>query len=78
MPIYEYACPKCRVIFNFLSKRVNPDHLPTCPRCGNKGMEKQVSRFATTRGLKEPAAQAKPRATNLRYPTLRTRALSAP
>ena len=27
MPIYEFACPKCRVIFNFLSKRVNPDRL---------------------------------------------------
>lgn len=58
MPIYEYACPKCRVIFNFLSKRVNPDHLPTCPKCGNKQMRKQLSRFAMTRGLKEPAAKS--------------------
>lgn len=57
MPIYEYACPKCRVIFNFLSKRFNPDRLPACPKCGNKKMVKQVSRFATTRGLKEPAAK---------------------
>jgi putative FmdB family regulatory protein len=56
MPIYEFACPKCRVIFNFLSKRVNPDRLPTCPKCGNKKMTKQMSRFAMTRGLKEPAA----------------------
>ena len=57
MPIYEFACPKCRVSFNFLSKRVNPDHLPTCPKCGNKKMVKQMSRFAMTRGLKEPAAK---------------------
>jgi putative FmdB family regulatory protein len=57
MPIYEYACPKCRVIFNFLSKRVNPDRLPVCPKCGNKKMTKQVSRFAMSRGLKEPAAK---------------------
>src|SRR5512132_3547609 len=57
MPIYEYACPKCRVIFNFLSKRLNPDGSPTCPKCGNKKMEKQISRFAMTRGLKEPAAK---------------------
>ena len=56
MPIYEYACPKCRVIFNFLSKRVNPDRLPTCPKCGNKKMTKQVSRFAMSRGLQDPAA----------------------
>lgn len=58
MPIYEYACPKCRVIFNFLSKRVNPDRLPTCPKCGNKKMTKKISRFALTRGLKEPAAKS--------------------
>jgi putative FmdB family regulatory protein len=57
MPIYEFACPKCRKIFNFLSKRVNPDRLPVCPKCGNKKMAKQVSRFAMTKGLKEPAAK---------------------
>jgi len=57
MPIYEYACPKCRVIFNFLSKRINPDRLPACPKCGNKKMSKQVSRFAMSRHLKEPAAK---------------------
>jgi putative FmdB family regulatory protein len=56
MPIYEYACPKCRVIFNFLSKRLDPDRLPACPKCGNKKMRKQMSQFAMTKGLKEPAA----------------------
>ena len=58
MPIYEYACPKCRVIFNFLSKRTNPDRLPVCPKCGNKKMTKQMSRFAMSRGLKEPPAKS--------------------
>ena len=57
MPIYEYACPKCRVIFNFLSKRTNPDRLPACPKCGNKKMVKQMSRFAMSRGLTEPPAK---------------------
>jgi putative FmdB family regulatory protein len=57
MPIYEFACPKCRVIFNFLSKRIDPDHLPTCPKCGNKNMTKQVSRFAAPKGVQEPAAK---------------------
>jgi len=56
MPIYEFACPKCRVVFNFLSKRMKPDGLPTCPKCGNRKMVKQMSQFAMTRGLKEPAA----------------------
>src|SRR5580658_1437051 len=55
MPIYEFACPKCRVIFSFFSQRVSPKHLPTCPKCGNKKMEKQLSNFALTRGVKEAA-----------------------
>ena len=56
MPIYEFACPKCRRIFSFLSKRINPARPPVCPKCGNKKLTKQVSRFAMSRGLKEPAA----------------------
>jgi putative FmdB family regulatory protein len=56
MPIYEFACPKCRRIFSFLSKRVNPARPPACPKCGNKKMSKQISRFATSKGLKEPSA----------------------
>src|SRR5208283_1890846 len=58
MPIYEFACPKCRKIFSFLSKRVNPDRLPVCPKCGNKKLSKQVSRFALSRKSREPAAGA--------------------
>jgi putative FmdB family regulatory protein len=58
MPIYEFACPKCRVIFNFLSKRTNPDRLPICPKCGHRKMERQMSGFAMLRGAKEPAASS--------------------
>ena len=57
MPIYEFACPKCRRIFSFLSKRLDPDRLPVCPKCGNKKLSKQVSQFAMSKGLKEPAAK---------------------
>src|SRR5208282_2412191 len=57
MPIYEFACPKCRRIFSFLSKHVNPGRPPVCPKCGNKRMSKQVSRFAMTKGLKESSAK---------------------
>ena len=57
MPIYEFACPKCRKIFSFLSKRMNPDRLPVCPKCGNKKLKKEVSRFAMTRGATEPAGK---------------------
>src|SRR5688500_14058414 len=53
MPIYEFACPKCRKIYSFLSKRINPDRLPVCPKCGNKKLEKQLSSFAFTKGAQE-------------------------
>jgi len=60
MPIYEFACPKCRKIFSFLSRTSSPDRLPVCPRCGHRKLEKQVSRFALTRRPAEagPAADA--------------------
>ena len=58
MPIYEFACPRCRRIFSFLSKRINPDREPVCPKCGHKQLSKQVSRFALTKGLAEPAAKS--------------------
>jgi putative FmdB family regulatory protein len=74
MPIYEYACPKCRVIFSFLSKRLNPDRLPVCPTCGNNKMTKQISRFAMVRGLKEPSAKTEAEAEGPPMPDLDDRA----
>ena len=60
MPIYEFACPSCRKIFSFLSKRTNPDRLPVCPKCGNKKLAKQMSRFAAPRRAKEPVTAGDP------------------
>lgn len=56
MPIYEFACPRCRRIYSFLSKRVNPAHSPTCPKCGHKKLSREVSRFAMLKGVAEPKA----------------------
>jgi putative FmdB family regulatory protein len=58
MPIYEFACPKCRKIFNFLSKRPRPDRAPACPKCGNRKMTKQISSFAMPRAVREPSPTA--------------------
>ncbi len=58
MPIYEFACPRCRKIFNFLSKRLHPGRTPVCPKCGNGKMIKQMSAFAMPRGLEKPASAA--------------------
>lgn len=60
MPIYEFACSQCRVVFSFLSKKMNPERTPACPKCGNKKLLKQVSRFAAPKGAKEPVADTGP------------------
>ena len=56
MPIYEFACSKCRKIFSFFSKRVAPAHLPVCPKCGNKSLTREISSFAMIKGSPEPKA----------------------
>jgi len=56
MPIFEYACPECRRIFQFLSRRLQPTRRPKCPQCGGKKMVKEVSQFAALKGAVEPAA----------------------
>src|SRR5687767_4813000 len=58
MPIYEFACPQCRVIYNFLSKRVNPERAPVCPKCGNKKLAKQMSRFSALSPSSKSADEA--------------------
>jgi putative FmdB family regulatory protein len=46
MPIYEYACPHCRTIFQFWTQRINEDRQPTCPKCKKQDLEKVMSSFA--------------------------------
>lgn len=56
MPIYEFACPRCRRIFSFLSKRVRPRDTPACPKCGGRELQREISRFALIKGTAAPAA----------------------
>ncbi|MCU0304820.1 MAG: hypothetical protein MUC56_12260 [Thermoanaerobaculales bacterium] len=45
MPIYEFLCRPCNRIFSFHSFAVNPGRTPSCPKCGNGGLERVPSRF---------------------------------
>lgn len=47
MPIYEFYCPSCHMLFSFLSRTVNTTKRPMCPRCKKKRLQRQVSLFAT-------------------------------
>ena len=48
MPIYEFYCSKCNVVFNFFSKSVDAGKRPSCPRCRKQKLEKLISSFAMT------------------------------
>ncbi len=60
MPVYEFYCCDCHTIFNFLSRRVNVEKRPDCPRCGRPALERQVSHFAVSKGRKEEPVEGMP------------------
>ena len=53
MPVYEFYCPDCHMIFNFLSRRVDTEKRPDCPKCRRSKLGRQVSLFAISKGRKE-------------------------
>ncbi|MDZ4849573.1 MAG: zinc ribbon domain-containing protein [Pirellulaceae bacterium] len=55
MPIYEFYCRPCHTVYSFLAKSTSVKASPVCPKCGDKKLEKQVSRFAISKGLSEPS-----------------------
>lgn len=60
MPVYEFYCADCHTIFNFLSRRVNTEKRPDCPRCGRHELQRQVSRFAFSKGRTEEPLEGMP------------------
>jgi len=53
MPIYEFYCKNCHMIFNFFSSSVNTEKSPKCPKCSKKKLERQMSTFASPRNRGE-------------------------
>jgi len=59
MPIYEYLCPECNVVFSFMVKNVKTAKPAYCPRCGNKKtMERVMSKFAFAGRTRKSAGTA--------------------
>lgn len=50
MPIYEFYCEKCNTIYNFFSKSVNTRKVPSCPKCKDVSLVRQMSVFAAIGG----------------------------
>ncbi|MFP4048553.1 MAG: FmdB family zinc ribbon protein [Desulfovermiculus sp.] len=53
MPIYEFYCPDCHMIFNFFTPKVNTTTRPDCPRCQRVGLERMASVFSISRHRNE-------------------------
>ena len=53
MPIYEFYCHKCHIIFNFFSKTVDTRKKPLCPQCKKTKLDRRMSAFATLQGRAE-------------------------
>jgi putative FmdB family regulatory protein len=53
MPIYEFYCHTCNTIYNFFSKSVNTEKVPTCPKCKNVSLKRKVSLFAAITGQRK-------------------------
>lgn len=58
MPIYEFYCDACNVIYNFFSARIDTQTIPDCPACGKKNLQKQISGFATISKSKGDPAES--------------------
>jgi putative FmdB family regulatory protein len=49
MPIYEYRCEPCRRRVQILTLRASEAPDPICDRCGNRKLDRLLSRFAVAR-----------------------------
>jgi putative FmdB family regulatory protein len=61
MPIYEFYCADCHRILSFLSRRIDTQGRPACPKCSGSTLHRLPSSFAISKGRKEePAGPAMP------------------
>ena len=56
MPIYEFYCRKCNTLYNFFSRSVNTEKIPSCPRCKKVKLQRRMSVFAKISQRSEGAA----------------------
>lgn len=58
MPIYEFYCRKCNTLYNFFSRSVNTEKIPSCPRCKKVRLQRRMSVFAKISQRSDDAASA--------------------
>ena len=62
MPIYEYACHKCRNFVEVITRKIPDDtYVPVCPECGGKKLTRMISRFQFHLSMKSQLDQLDPK-----------------
>jgi len=62
MPIYEYACHRCKKFVEIITRRVSgEDFAPVCPECGGKKLTRMISNFQFHLSFKSQIDQLDPR-----------------
>jgi putative FmdB family regulatory protein len=62
MPIYEYACHKCKKFVEVITRRVPDDSFaPVCPECGGKKLTRMISSFSFHLSFKSKIDQLDPK-----------------
>jgi putative FmdB family regulatory protein len=61
MPIYEYACHRCRKFVEVITRRVSDDFEPRCPDCGGKRLTRMISSFQFHLSMKSRIDQLDPK-----------------
>lgn len=46
MPIYEYYCSECNMIYKFFIRNISSHKTPLCPKCGTASMQRRMSSFS--------------------------------
>lgn len=62
MPIYEYACHRCKKFVEIITRRLpGADFAPVCPECGGKRLTRMISNFQFHLSFKSQIDQLDPR-----------------
>jgi putative FmdB family regulatory protein len=61
MPIYEYACHRCRNFVEIIVRRVSDDFEPRCPDCNSKRLTRMISSFQFHQSFKSKLDQLDPK-----------------
>ena len=61
MPVYEYACMRCKKVVTVLVKRVTDDFQPACPECGGSDVHRLISSFAFHLSMRSKLDQLDPK-----------------